>query len=84
LVFIKKEVIWVYDWVFNLYLRVTKIEKSNYLIYLLILVTVMETINKEDLIPILRQSKLADQFDDEIIIPKKISYKFDKLHYSNK
>ena len=31
----------------------------------------METINKKDLIPLLKKSRLVDQFDDKITIPKK-------------
>jgi hypothetical protein len=31
----------------------------------------METINKDDLYPVLQNSNLADQFDDKVIVPKK-------------
>ena len=31
----------------------------------------METINKKDLIPLFKKSRLVEQFDDEITIPKK-------------
>ena len=40
----------------------------------------MKTINKNDLIPLLKSSQLADQFDDEITIPKKYLFKkFQKI-----
>jgi hypothetical protein len=35
----------------------------------------MQTINKNDLIPLLQNSELADQFEDEIVIPEKYVFK---------
>ena len=37
--------------------------------------SIMQTINKKDLIPLLKKSGLADQFEDEVIIPDKYVFK---------
>jgi hypothetical protein len=41
----------------------------------------METITKRDLIPILKRSTLADEFEDEIVIPKK--YVLNKINITD-
>jgi hypothetical protein len=41
----------------------------------------MQTLNKNDIVPILKESMLADQFEDEIVIPKK--YVLNEINITN-
>ena len=42
---------------------------------------IMETINKDDLLPWLKKSRLAEQFEDEIVVPEKYVFTKFRIKY---